>query len=351
MVVVVGGLLLSFLNILVSLIISFIAPFSQWDIIISNLFILFISQIFAICIVYFYFIPLFKARNIERHPLNLLNSIRTVALICATFTLAFMSNLILVYLFKFFNLIPKSGYNNILLNTEHLKNPLNFLLFYLPLTLGAPVYEELLYRRLLIPLMEERGMSSSLAVITSSFIFAIAHLPGDLVNGNLSGGIIHVWNVFLIGLSVGLTYILTRNIFYPIVIHAVLNFISFSGPLVLILGNHPMINFYNIIIFMIIFLGLGIFLFSLWQYFRKRDAEWVLLIRRRNYNHIKYGTLYFLIIGTISAFLPLVIYFILLELAIYDVLLYYLISIGCFGFLIIQFLWLGTRTTYGSIEN
>ena len=141
-------------------------------------------------------------------------------------------------------------------------------------------------------------------------------------------------------MSLGLIYILTRNIIYPIIIHGGLNFISFSGPLVSILGNDIMILSYSVIILTIFLLGLGVFIFGLWQYFRKRDVEWVSLIRKKTYNHIKYGSLGFLIIGIISAFLPLVILFFLLNIAVYDVLLYFIVSIGSFGFLIILFLWL-----------
>ena len=346
MTVVVGAILLSFLNVLISFIILFLDPFFQWDFIIVNLLILLISQVFGMLIVYFLFIPLFKTRDREYHSLTLLNSVRTVFLICVTFTIVFTSNFILVYLFRVFDVVPQSGYTDILLNPDHLDNPLNILLFYFPVTIGAPVYEELVYRRFLIPLLEERGMTPIIAVITSSFAFAIAHLPNDLVNGNLPGGIIHVWAVFLIGMSLGLIYILARNIIYPIIIHGVLNFISFSGPLVSILGNNLMITSYNIIILLIFILGIGVILYSLWEYFRKRDAEWVVLIRRKAYNHIKYGILCFFIISTISAFLPLTIHFLLLGLAFYDVLLYYIISLCCIGFLIMLFLWLGTKTTY-----
>ena len=137
-------------------------------------------------------IPLFKARDIEYHPLNLLNSVRTIFLICVTFTIVFTFNFILVHIFRVFDVIPQSGYNDVLLNSEHLSNPINILMFYLPLTIGAPVYEELVYRRLLIPLLEKRGMTPLIAMLSSSLLFAIAHLPGDLVNGNLPGGIMHI---------------------------------------------------------------------------------------------------------------------------------------------------------------
>jgi membrane protease YdiL (CAAX protease family) len=201
--------------------------------------------------------------------------------------------------------------------------------------------------------MEERGTSPLVAVITSSFIFSIGHLPGDLVNGNLSGGIIHVWGVFLIGMSLGLIYVLTRNLIYPIIIHGILNFISFSGPLVTILGDNLLILSFNIIILIICIIGVGVLLFGLWQLLRKRTAEWVILLREKTHNQIKHGILGFLIIGIVSVFIPLIIQFTLSNIAAYNILLYFIASVGSYGIIIVLFLWLATRATFEShkIQN
>ncbi|MFX0145898.1 MAG: hypothetical protein ACFE9C_17670, partial [Candidatus Hodarchaeota archaeon] len=70
MVIGVGGLLLSFLSIVVSSIIVIAEIHLPFDYIITNLLIVFISQLIGACIVYFVLIPLFKAKNTEFHRLT-----------------------------------------------------------------------------------------------------------------------------------------------------------------------------------------------------------------------------------------------------------------------------------------
>ncbi|MFX0039250.1 MAG: lysostaphin resistance A-like protein [Promethearchaeota archaeon] len=353
MVVGVGGLLLSFLTIIVSSIIVIAELPLPFDYIITNLLIAFISQIIGACIVYFVLIPLFKAKNTEFHRLTALNSLRTILLICSTFTLVASINFGLIFIFRLIGVIPQNGYANILLNSGHLANSLNIVIYYLPLTIGAAVYEELLYRRLLIPLLEQRGMGSSPAILSSSLLFALAHLPDDIVSANPTGTIIHISAVFLIGISLGLIYVLTRNIFYSMIIHGVLNFISFSGPLVTLISNGVLTLTYYVIYWTIFIVGLGVLTFGFWQFFRQRDSEWVNLVREKNTNSILNGFFGFLIIGIISLFIPLLIQTIvvILEIAVYSVLLYFIVLIICFGSFIVLFIWLGTRTIYKSKNN
>ncbi len=353
MVIGIGGLLLDILSILISLIIIFIGPSFPLDIAITNLVILLLSQIIGIFLVYYIFIPLFKAKSVEHHKLTINNSLTTILLICGTFTLIVSTNLILFYLFNAFNLNPLSGYTDILLNPGHLSNPLNILVYYLPLVIGAPIYEELVYRRLLIPLLEKRGMRPLAAIVSSGFLFAISHLPADLVNGNLSGGIIHISGVFLIGISLGLIYVLTRNVIFPIIIHGVLNFISFSGPIIILLGNSGLILSYNIIYWAVFIAGIGVLILGLWQLFRRQTVDWVVLIRKKVPNTILYGFLGFLIIGTVIIFIPLMVdlAFLNLGLAAYNVLLYFFAIIASYCAIVILFSWLGTRTRYESNTN
>jgi len=349
----VGGLLLGFLSNLVLFTFVIAQIYLPLDYIILTLLILFLSQIIGIFIVYYLLIPLFKVKDSEYRPLNLFNSLRTIMLICGTFTLIVSINFILFYIFRLFSLNPQSGYNNVLLSSEHLTNPLNILIYYLPLTVGAPVYEELVYRRLLIPLLEKRGMGPSIAIFSSSLLFALAHLPDDLISANITGIIMHISAVFLIGVSLGLIYILTRNVFYSIIIHGILNFISFSGPLVILIVNSILTLSYDIIYWITYILGFIVIILGLWQFFRKREAEWVILVREKNTKSILYSFFGFLFIGTISIFVPLLIQITIVNLgiAIYNILLYLFVLILCFGSFLILFLWLGTRTIYESKNN
>ncbi len=353
MVVGVGGLLLSFLSILISFIIALNFSYLLLDYVILNLLILFLSQFIGIFIVYYILIPLFKAKNVEYRPITIFNSRRTILLICVTFTLIVISNFVLFYILSAFNLNPQSIYGTVLLRIEHLANPFNILIFYLPLTIVAPIYEELVYRRLIIPLLEQRGMRPLTAVLSSSLLFAIVHIPDDILSGDLSRGIMHIWSVFLLGFSLGFIYILTRNILFPIVIHGVINFISFSKPLFALTGNSLLILSYDIMYWVIFITGIVGLIYALWQLFRKKDAEWIFLTRKKTHNHILNGFFGLMGIATISVFIPLLIQFIIvnLKIAVYNVSLYFIALIASYGAAIILFLWFGTRTRYETNTN
>jgi membrane protease YdiL (CAAX protease family) len=347
-----GGLLLTFFTSIISFIIIFSEFYLPFDYIITNLLIAFLSQIIGTIIVYFLLIPLFKVKNSEYRQLTRINSLRTVFLICSTFALITSINFGLGYIFNLFNLIPQSGYTSIILNAGHLLNPLNIVIYYLPLTIGAAVYEELIYRRLLIPLLEQRGMSATPTILTSSLLFALAHLPNDLISANPAGTIMHITAVFFIGVSLGLIYILTRNILYSMLIHGIINFISFSGPLVGLVANGALTFTYNIFYWTIFIVGVGILIFGVMQFFRKPDAEWVILARGKQTNPILLGSFGFLVIGTIILFIPSLIQNIVvnLQIAFYSVLMYFIVLLICYGSVLVILIWLGTRTTY-EIKN
>ncbi len=348
MVVGFGGLLLIFLGTIISFIIIFSNFSLPFDYIITNLLIAFLSQVIGAFIVYFVLIPLFKAKNSEFRHLTRFDSLRTILLICGTFTLITSITFGLVHIFRLFNLSPQSGYTNLLLNVGHLANPLNILIYYLPLTVGAAVYEELIYRRLLIPLLEQRGMSTSPAIFFSSLLFALAHLPDDLISANPTGTITHILAVFFIGISLGLIYVITRNVLYSMLIHGVLNFISFSGPLVVLVANSTLTLTYNVVYWAIFITGIGILIFGLWQFLRKKKAEWVVILREKQTIPTLLGSIGFLIIGTASLFIPSLIQTIVvdLEIAFYSVLLYFIVLLVCYGSVLVLFIWLGTRTNY-----
>ncbi|MFW9819576.1 MAG: lysostaphin resistance A-like protein [Candidatus Thorarchaeota archaeon] len=353
MVVGVGGILLDLISVISTIIIIFISPAFTLDLFITNLLVLLISQIIGIFIVYYVFIPLFKAKNIEFHKPTILNSIRTIILICGTFSAIVITNLLLVYIIRSLNLNPQTGYSDILLNPGHLANPLNILIYYLPLTVGAPIYEELVYRRLLIPLLENRGMKPLTAITSSSFLFAIAHLPSDLLNGNLSGGIIHITAVFMIGFSLGLIYILTRNILFPIIIHGVINFISFSEPLIILTGSSTLTLTYNIMYWTIFIAGIGVLFYGLWQFFKKQTVEWVEIVRKKTPKNSFLGLLGFKSMGIVIIFIPVILdlIYVGLGIAAYNIILYFIMITISYGAILILYSWLGTRTTYESDVN
>ena len=277
------------------------------DILIQSLLVMFISQLVGILVIYVIIMPLMRIKDVTKSALTIKKSGNTILLFCLTVSILIISNFIITSIFNVFNLIPQSGYSGILLNSTQANNPLNVIIYYLPFIIGAPIFEEFLYRRTLIPLLEKRGMTSFTAIIIISIIFAVAHLPNDIINGNIYGGIIHVVGVFYISISLGISYILTRNILFPIIIHSLINLISFSGPLFQVMDNLVLNLIYNITIVIIFAVGIFFLIYCIWNLIRRTPKKWIKSIRNRKIRSVKLGTLIFLLIGISSAFLPVII--------------------------------------------
>ncbi|MHA2102114.1 MAG: CPBP family glutamic-type intramembrane protease [Candidatus Hodarchaeales archaeon] len=117
---------------------------------------------------------------------------------------------------------PVSSYQVITLSAENF-TLLNVVLLFTLLAVLAPVFEELVFRRLFIPYLES-GYGTIGAILISSITFGLIHTENDLINGDLSFAVIHLINAFILGLGLGFVYIATRNIIYPIIFHGFNNF-------------------------------------------------------------------------------------------------------------------------------
>ncbi|MFW9854451.1 MAG: lysostaphin resistance A-like protein [Candidatus Thorarchaeota archaeon] len=191
-----------------------------------NLLVLFLSQIMGTAIVLLLLIPWIRVKAIKHSPIYRSSFFSTTLVICSTW--AFMSLIARIFLasielFRFET--PKTGLS-ILVLSEEIISPVTITILFAPLVLGAALYEELVYRRVLIPLLEVRGMNSFTAVIASSLFFTISHAPADLINGNITGTVIHLSSVLIMAFVLGFTYVKTRNIIYPMIIHGVINGIT-----------------------------------------------------------------------------------------------------------------------------
>ncbi len=91
--------------------------------------------------------------------------------------------------------------------------------------------EEILFRGVLFRL-PERGLGTRIALVVSSVIFALAHLPNDGVT------LLAVANTALAGLLFAAAYLATRRLWLPIGAHFAWNFVS-DGVFSLPTSGHP----------------------------------------------------------------------------------------------------------------
>lgn len=140
----------------------------------------------------------------------------------SAFSLVFIFGLIITTLGAIINNVPESSYESITLVSGNL-TIINVILLFILLTILAPIFEELVFRRLFIPMLEG-GYGTYGALIISSICFGLIHTDNDLINGNLIFALTHLGNAIILGLGLGFVYILTRNIIYPILFHGFNNF-------------------------------------------------------------------------------------------------------------------------------
>jgi len=92
--------------------------------------------------------------------------------------------------------------------------------FYLLLMFFVGMVEELMCRGFLLGRMLNVGMHPLLALVLSSLVFAALHLGNDGIT----------WfafvNLVLAGILLGTTYLYTRNLAFPIILHCFWNFIQ-----------------------------------------------------------------------------------------------------------------------------
>jgi membrane protease YdiL (CAAX protease family) len=187
-----------------------------------------------------------------------------------------------VILIEFFYLEePRSGLSELLI-PEELISPFTILLLLAPIVVGAPLFEELVYRRILIPLLEERGMSPSGAVFASSLFFTLLHAPTDILNGNFTGTVVHLLSVLFLAFALGISYIKTRNILYPMIIHGGVNAISTLA--IVVQYNSELSLVYEVFILILVIVGFLYALFISWR--RVKSSRIRDIVRTRPFLHI-----------------------------------------------------------------
>ncbi|MFW9831345.1 MAG: lysostaphin resistance A-like protein [Candidatus Thorarchaeota archaeon] len=346
------GLLLLSIGAIGFLLLSIILPILVPDAIIASIQLNLFGQIVGVLITVLFLIPFFGVKLAKTENPTVMRVLKVLGVCCLALTFVTFLALILFTVFTTLGLPIEHSYGNIVLEPWHLANPWNIVLFFATATIGAAIFEELIFRRMLIPLLEMRGMAPTAAVITASLGFAFVHVPNDIINGSLGYVISHFISTFTIGVFLGLIYVFTRNVLFPIILHGFINSIAFTELILFNLGDMNLL-----LIFAFITLGiwiLGIFMagFVLFQYFRKPAPAWLQTLRIKSDIKILPGLSGYLIVA-----FGLVSLQVLIELGI-DVLFFpniFMFYVVMFLFYVLFFLvllWISSRTKYeGSSEQ
>ncbi|WP_455463217.1 CPBP family glutamic-type intramembrane protease, partial [Candidatus Hodarchaeum mangrovi] len=204
-------------GILLALIQGIIVISTEDDITILNLVLNIIAQIGATAI----FLFLYRSQKIEVEEKKAIPA-PYLALIPILFSMLEAISFVLVILLTPFGPVI-SAYEDILPSPTLLYNPLYYFLLFGVLCVGAAISEELIFRRSLIPMLERRGIGSFWALLISSLFFSIIHMPADIIQGTLIWTLMHFAGTFIGGLAMGYIYLRTRQIRWPILLHAFIN--------------------------------------------------------------------------------------------------------------------------------
>ncbi|MFX1283170.1 MAG: CPBP family intramembrane glutamic endopeptidase [Promethearchaeota archaeon] len=231
----------------------------------------------AICfITYFIFIPRLKVQDAKYNKINSI-SIITVFIV---FLIIIFFRLIMTNLFESLDitiyLVPPwfmDSYNLLF-------NPMIWILFLSYQFFILPIYTELLYRRTIIPLLEDRGLSPFLAVILSSLGFCLLFLPQYFQPTNYLGTLYWFISTFLFGLGTGLIYILTRNILLSILYTIIYYVFRLSGEIGTFFQDNFLLMIHSLLSIIILISGFILVIYVVWNLYQtKSTVTWVHIIR------------------------------------------------------------------------
>lgn len=127
-----------------------------------------------------------------------------------SYAMLYVSNLLGNFITVLIGLIKGSGVGNVLVDAVFGTNP--WVVFFL-MVLCAPVFEEFIFRKLLIDRVVAYG--EGVAVVLSGVMFGLFH-------GNLN----QFAYAFLLGIFFGFIYVKTGKIRYTVILHMVINFMG-----------------------------------------------------------------------------------------------------------------------------
>jgi membrane protease YdiL (CAAX protease family) len=305
------------------------------------------GQILGIIVVMIFLIPLFRLKEAESEKPTLMRTLKTFGVACLSLTVSMLIALIFWILFTALGIPIESSYGGFVLTPEQIANPWNLVLLFTTVTVGAAIFEELIFRRMLIPALEHRGMAPLVAVIASSIGFALIHVPNDIINGSISYVITHFITTFALGMFLGLIYITTRNVLYPIIIHGFINFFAFTELILATLDDFTLLIIFALIILIVWGIGIVIGVLLLVFYFRDPPPRWAEILRRRSQINILPGLAGYLIIGFILISLPVIADMVITLLAYPNIYLIYSLS---FLFYLVIFFILAVIAWYTKYE-
>ncbi|MFX1254327.1 MAG: type II CAAX prenyl endopeptidase Rce1 family protein [Promethearchaeota archaeon] len=250
-----------------------------------------LSLILVCLFFYFIVIPRLKIqdKDIDHKTISYANLIIVFLLLCAAKfcqTVFAVEKGLRVFGYSAFGLISI---------TKELINPVTIVLMLLLTAFATPFYYEIIYRRTLIPLLEDRGLSSFHSVLVANLGFVFVELPTIIVSASYSDSI-EILTIHLIyGFFAGLIYIMTRNVLFPMIFGFFLKSFEVLRFLGEILAIDALLWGYELFTLSTFIIGLIVLTYAIIE--PESNEKLLKLIKKRSAPHIKRGIIGFMLIS------------------------------------------------------
>lgn len=330
---------------------DFVVPILPPDPIMATIIVNLAGQMVVTVAVFFLLIPLLRVKTVEYKPLTFMRTLKSIPVFCLAYTVAIGVAFVVYAVFELLGMPVVTSYGSILLTPAQLANPLNLGIFFATATVGAAVSEELLFRRTVIPTLETRGMAPLAAVFASSLGFSVIHMPNDIINGSFAFVISHFATTLVIGIVLGISYVATRNVIFPMILHGLINLVSFGAQIADTIGDFGLLVTYALVVLVIWVVGIIVGIVALWQVLKAKPAPWSVVLRIRSKINILPGLLGYLVVAVLLVTLQVLGEIGLVSLLFPNIPLIYaavwLFYLLLFGLL----LWLLTQTRYKGLST
>ncbi len=256
---------------------------------------------FLICFFFYYIIiPRLKIQDAEFKELNRNSYVLSGLLFCVA---------ILIYMI-FRWIFPLSGLEIVedpltgVTTFEEFINPIYLVLFTLYLV-SIALFVEIIYRRTIIPLLEDRGLSPVYAILLSAIGQCFLDFPVYVIKflyhpqENLLSVILWGFSSNLVyGIFAGIFYVLARNILFPILFFLGWQFHYLVAFLGVTLENQFFLIIYFLLNILSIILGLTTIVYVIYRLLdTKYSSDWTEILKKHSASNSKRGVTGFFIIS------------------------------------------------------
>jgi membrane protease YdiL (CAAX protease family) len=253
-----------------------------------------LAMLLVCLITYYLLIPRLKLENSIYQEPYVINLVAVPLIFCIVIFL----RVLLTFAFESYGVTIYNVTPWFLTSFSLLLDPPFLFLFLVYQLITIPLFTESIYRRVIIPLLEDRGLSPIYAVILSSLAFCFLDIPYYISTTNYLGTLYWFISTFLYGFATGMIYIFTRNVLFSILYASVYHFYRMADFLGVIFQNKFLL-FIRDLIHLITFLGaIIVIIYIIWIIIREvPTTKWIKIIKIKSAPNIKRGIVGYFIIS------------------------------------------------------